>query len=136
MHFIKENGKEKKNRKSHNFRDISKISRTNVLRFDTYMEKNHCDFLMVIFSVKKFFMENRVFLIFAKKLYKKFISLEKKSIIQKREMSRIVRRQVLGNGTEITARKFFLKKMEKKKFLLAEYSSYFYETFGNRVSCL
>ena len=40
---------------------------------------------MVIFGAKKFFTENWVFSIFAKKLNKKFIFLEKKSIVQKKK---------------------------------------------------
>ena len=50
-------------------------------------KKNHCDFRTVIFSTKKFFMVNRVFSIFAKKLAKKFKFLEKKCIVQKKKMS-------------------------------------------------
>ena len=77
----------KKIRESCNFWDISKISRTNVRQPDTYLEKNHCDFRTIIFGAKKFFTENRVS-IFAKKLDRKFVFLEKKGIVQKRKMSR------------------------------------------------
>ena len=65
-------GKRKKIPKSRDFRDISKISGTNVSRSDTYPEKNNLDFRTVIFRVKKFFAENRIFSIFAKKSDKKF----------------------------------------------------------------
>ena len=61
--------------------------------------------------------------------------MEKKSIVQKRKMSRIFRRHVHGNGTEIMAGKICLKKMEKK-LLVEEFPADFYETFENRVSCL
>ena len=56
-----------KNQKSRDFRDISKITATNVLRPDPYPEKNHRDFRAVIFGAKAFFTGNRVFSIFEKK---------------------------------------------------------------------
>ena len=70
-----------------------------------------------------------------KKLDKKFIFLEKKSIVQKRKMSQIFRHHIRRNGTEIMAGKLCLKKTEKK-LLVEEFSADFYETFENRVSCL
>ena len=45
--------KRKKNQKSRDFQDISKISGMNVRRLDTYPEKNHRDFRTVIFGTKK-----------------------------------------------------------------------------------
>ena len=71
-------------------------------------EKNNRDFRKVIFGVEKFFAENRVFSIFAKKSDEKFIFLEMKGIVQKRKMSRIFRRRIHGNQTEITAGKICL----------------------------
>ena len=82
-----------------------------VRRPDIYQEKkNHRDFRTVIFGTKKFLTENRVFSIFAKK----FIYLEKKTIVYRRKMSRIFQCQIRGNRTEITAGKICLKKTEKK----------------------
>ena len=95
----KTNGK--KIRKSRDFRDISKTSGANVRPLDNYPEKHHNDFRTVIFSVKKFFAENRIFSIFAKKSDKKFVFLEMKGILQKRKTSWIFQRRVHGNQTEI-----------------------------------
>ena len=71
--------------------------------------------IIAIFDAKIFFAENRVFSIFAKELDKKFIFLKKKSIVQKRKMNRIFRRQVRENGTEITTVKICLKKTKKNR---------------------
>ena len=86
--------------------------------------------LTVIFSAKKFFTENRVFSIFAKKLEKKFVFFEKKRVSLKREkMRQIFRRQVRGNRTEISAGKFFLKKTKKKKIVIRGISGGFLRKF-------
>ena len=50
--FVK---KRRKNRKSRDFRNISKISGMNVRRPDTYPEKNHRDFRTVIFGAENHF---------------------------------------------------------------------------------
>ena len=103
--------KRKKFEKSHNFWDISKIYGMNVRRPDNYPEKKSLRFSKGNFRRQKIFHKNSSFFDFCKKISifanEKFIFLEMKSIVQKRKMSRIFRRQVHGNRTEITTENFF-----------------------------
>ena len=63
-----------------------------------------------------------------------FTELTKKGIIQKKEMSQIVRREIRGNETEIITGKICSSKTEKNS-LLAEFLADFLKTFRERVSC-